>query len=116
MVLGFKVAFGKNRSRASSTSFWRAARYSFIVSAQITLGDRHTPPHPKCQACDPQSRCSLAPLVFVRVDVTLNPANSFRRVTFGDDILRAKQFFDIKRENCFEDRVRWQRVLIWLIQ
>src|ERR1700740_3309613 len=96
MVLGFKFALGNNRSRASSTSFWRAARYSFIVSAQITLGDRHTPPHTKCQAGDPQSRRGLAPLVFVRVDVTLNPADSLCRVTFGDDTLRAKQFFDIK--------------------
>src|SRR5579863_3458443 len=96
MVFGFRVAFGRNRSRASSTSFWRAARYSFIVSAQITLGDRHTPPNAECQACDLQSRRSLTPLVFVRIDVVLNPTNGVCRVTFLDDIFRAKLFFHVK--------------------
>src|ERR1700678_2907067 len=116
MVFGFRVALGSNRSSASSTSFCRAARYSFIVSAQITLGDRHTPPHSECQARDLQSRRSLAPLVLVRIDVTLNPVNGLCRVSFFNDIFRAKLFFDVKLENRIEDLIGWERVLICLIQ
>src|SRR5260370_30297754 len=116
MVLGFKVAFGNNRSRASSTSFWRAARYSFILSAQVTLGDRHTPPNSECQACDFQSRRSLPALVFVRVDMTLNPPDRLGGIAFLDDILPAKLFFHVQLENRVKDVVGRKRVLIGLVQ
>src|SRR5260370_24355568 len=116
MVLGFKVAFGNNRSRASSTSFWRAARYSFILSAQITLGDRHTPPNSECQACDFQSRRRLPALVFVRVDMTLNPPDCLSGIAFLDDILWAKLFFHVQLQNRVKDVIGRKRVLIGLVQ
>src|SRR5215471_16601937 len=64
---------------------------------------------------DFHTRCSLAPLVFIRIDHTNNPANELFVETHVDHLGKATVVLDIRSENRIKDVVGRQTVGIQLI-